>query len=76
MRCATAEEFLTFFADVMAADDDFFDKALEGFAMFAFNQGEAASSEALEAIYAPPSTRREATNRSSSHSPRSVPTSS
>ena len=29
-----------FFADVMAEDDDFFDKALEGFAMFAFNQGE------------------------------------
>src|SRR4051794_23690067 len=29
-----------FFADVMDADDDFFDKALEGFAMFAFNQGE------------------------------------
>jgi aldehyde dehydrogenase len=29
-----------FFADVMAADDDFLDKALEGFTMFAFNQGE------------------------------------
>ncbi len=29
-----------FFADVMAEDDDFFDKALEGFAMFALNQGE------------------------------------
>src|SRR5215216_3557923 len=29
-----------FFADVMHADDDFFDKALEGFAMFALNQGE------------------------------------
>ncbi len=29
-----------FFADVMAADDDFFDKALEGFVMFALNQGE------------------------------------
>jgi aldehyde dehydrogenase len=29
-----------FFADVMAADDDFFDKALEGFTMFALNQGE------------------------------------
>jgi aldehyde dehydrogenase len=29
-----------FFADVMAQDDDFFDKALEGFAMFALNQGE------------------------------------
>jgi aldehyde dehydrogenase len=29
-----------FFADVMAADDDYFDKALEGFAMFALNQGE------------------------------------
>ena len=29
-----------FFADVMREDDDFFDKALEGFAMFALNQGE------------------------------------
>ncbi|WP_163998070.1 aldehyde dehydrogenase [Pyxidicoccus caerfyrddinensis] len=29
-----------FFEDVMAHDDDFFDKALEGFAMFALNQGE------------------------------------
>ncbi len=29
-----------FFADVAAADDAFFDKALEGFAMFALNQGE------------------------------------
>jgi len=29
-----------FFADVMAKDDDFLDRALEGFAMFALNQGE------------------------------------
>jgi aldehyde dehydrogenase len=29
-----------FFADVLEADDDFLDKALEGFAMFALNQGE------------------------------------
>ena len=29
-----------FFADVAAKDDDFFDKALEGFTMFALNQGE------------------------------------
>src|SRR6187431_1708231 len=29
-----------FFADVMQDDDDFFDKTLEGFAMFALNQGE------------------------------------
>jgi aldehyde dehydrogenase len=29
-----------FFADVMDRDDEFFDKALEGFAMFALNQGE------------------------------------
>jgi aldehyde dehydrogenase len=29
-----------FMADVMEADDAFFDKALEGFTMFAFNQGE------------------------------------
>ena len=29
-----------FFADVMAEDDDFVDKAMEGFAFFALNQGE------------------------------------
>lgn len=29
-----------FFADVMSEDDDYLDKALEGFAMFALNQGE------------------------------------
>ncbi|MBI4922671.1 MAG: aldehyde dehydrogenase [Devosia nanyangense] len=29
-----------FFADVTAEDDDFFDKAIEGFVMFALNQGE------------------------------------
>ncbi|HWJ75650.1 MAG TPA: aldehyde dehydrogenase [Kaistia sp.] len=29
-----------FFSDVAAADDDFFDKAIEGFVLFAFNQGE------------------------------------
>src|SRR5439155_22441336 len=28
-----------FFDDVLAEDDDFFDKAIEGFVMFAFNQG-------------------------------------
>jgi aldehyde dehydrogenase len=44
-----------FFADVMAEDDDFFDKVLEGFAMFALNQGEVCTcpSRALvqESIY-------------------------
>jgi len=44
-----------FFEDVMAADDGFFDKALEGFAMFALNQGEVCTcpSRALvqESIY-------------------------
>ncbi|HSE46085.1 MAG TPA: aldehyde dehydrogenase family protein, partial [Gemmatimonadales bacterium] len=44
-----------FFADVLEADDDFFDKALEGFVMFAFNQGEVCTcpSRALvqESIY-------------------------
>jgi len=44
-----------FFADVMAEDDDFFDKCLEGFAGFALNQGEVctAPSRALvhESIY-------------------------
>ncbi|MFD1198398.1 aldehyde dehydrogenase [Brucella gallinifaecis] len=29
-----------FFSDVMAEDDDYLDKAIEGFVMFAFNQGE------------------------------------
>ncbi|QXT62082.1 acetaldehyde dehydrogenase ExaC [Tessaracoccus palaemonis] len=29
-----------FFSDVLAADDGFLDRALEGFTMFAFNQGE------------------------------------
>jgi len=44
-----------FFSDVMAADDSFFDKTLEGFAMFALNQGEVCTcpSRALiqESIY-------------------------
>ena len=44
-----------FFADVMEADDDYFDKCLEGFAMFALNQGEVCTcpSRALvqESIY-------------------------
>ena len=44
-----------FFADVMRDDDDFFDKALEGFTMFALNQGEVCTcpSRALvhESIY-------------------------
>jgi aldehyde dehydrogenase len=44
-----------FFADVMEEDDAFFDKALEGFAMFALNQGEVCTcpSRALvhESIY-------------------------
>jgi aldehyde dehydrogenase len=44
-----------FFADVMDKDDDFLDKALEGFAMFALNQGEVCTcpSRALvhESIY-------------------------
>ena len=29
-----------FFEDVCAKDDNFLDKAVEGFVMFAFNQGE------------------------------------
>lgn len=44
-----------FFEDVLARDDDFFDKTLEGFAMFALNQGEVCTcpSRALvqESIY-------------------------
>ena len=44
-----------FFADVMAEDDDYLDKAIEGFVMFALNQGEVCTcpSRALvqESIY-------------------------
>jgi aldehyde dehydrogenase len=44
-----------FFADVMNADDEYFDKCLEGFTMFALNQGEVCTcpSRALieESIY-------------------------
>ncbi|MBS0432473.1 MAG: aldehyde dehydrogenase family protein [Proteobacteria bacterium] len=44
-----------FFADVAMHDDDFFDKAIEGFVLFAFNQGEVCTcpSRALiqESIY-------------------------
>jgi aldehyde dehydrogenase len=44
-----------FFDDVMAADDDFLDKAIEGFVLFALNQGEVCTcpSRALiqESIY-------------------------
>ena len=44
-----------FFADVVDQDDDFFDKAIEGFVMFALNQGEVCTcpSRALiqESIY-------------------------
>lgn len=44
-----------FFADVLAEDDDYFDKAVEGFVMFALNQGEVCTcpSRALiqESIY-------------------------
>ena len=44
-----------FFSDVAAHDDDFFDKAIEGFVMFALNQGEVCTcpSRALihESIY-------------------------
>ncbi len=46
-----------FLADVMDADDDFLDKAVEGFVMFALNQGEVCTcpSRALidESIYEP-----------------------
>ena len=46
-----------FFEDIMAADDAFFDKAIEGMVLFAFNQGEVCTcpSRALiqESIYEP-----------------------
>jgi len=44
-----------FFADIMAADDEFFDKAIEGLVLYAFNKGEVCTcpSRALieESIY-------------------------
>ena len=67
-----------FFADVMAEDDDFFDKALEGFAMFALNQGEVCTcpSRALvqESIYDSSWRRRSRASRRSSRAIRSIPT--
>jgi aldehyde dehydrogenase len=46
-----------FFADIMDADDDFFDKAIEGLVLYAFNKGEVCTcpSRALieESIYEP-----------------------
>jgi aldehyde dehydrogenase len=40
-----------FFADVFAADDAFADKALEGFAMFALNQGEVCTNPSRALIH-------------------------
>ena len=40
-----------FFADVMAEDDEFLDKALEGFAMFALNQGEVCTSPSRALVH-------------------------
>ncbi|MDH6109140.1 aldehyde dehydrogenase [Kitasatospora sp. MAP12-15] len=42
-----------FFADVAAERDDFYDKALEGFAMFALNQGEVCTCPSRALIQAP-----------------------
>lgn len=41
-----------FFADVMAEDDDFLDKAIEGFVLFAFNQGEVCTCPSRALIHA------------------------
>ncbi len=41
-----------FFADVMAEDDAFFDKALEGFTMFALNQGEVCTCPSRALVHA------------------------
>jgi aldehyde dehydrogenase len=40
-----------FFADVMAEDDEFLDKALEGFSMFALNQGEVCTSPSRALVH-------------------------
>ena len=41
-----------FFDDVAAEDDDFFDKALEGFTMFALNQGEVCTCPSRALVHA------------------------
>ena len=67
-----------FFDDVWAQDDDFRDKALEGFTMFALNQGEVCTcpSRALiqRATTASSSTRRSPARNRSSRATRSTPT--
>ena len=67
-----------FFADVIDADDDYFDKALEGFALFALNQGEVCTcpSRALvqESIYDNFMERAVARPRRSSRAIRSMTT--
>jgi aldehyde dehydrogenase len=40
-----------FLPDVMAADDEFLDKAIEGFVMFAFNQGEVCTSPSRALVH-------------------------
>src|SRR3954454_115167 len=41
-----------FFSDVIAEDDDFFDKAIEGFVMFALNQGEVCTCPSRALVHA------------------------
>ena len=41
-----------FFPDVMAADDDFLDKAIEGFVLFALNQGEVCTCPSRALVHA------------------------
>src|SRR3954452_21668364 len=41
-----------FFSDVTAEDDDFFDKAIEGFVMFALNQGEVCTCPSRALVHA------------------------
>ena len=45
-----------FFKDVADHDDDFFDKAIEGFVLFAFNQGEVCTCPSRALIHENPST--------------------
>ena len=40
-----------FFEDVMAADDDFLDKAIEGFVLYAFNKGEVCTAPSRALIH-------------------------
>lgn len=67
-----------FFNDVMSADDGFLDRALEGFSMFALNQGEVCTCRAARSSRRTSTTTSSArpsiVSRRSSRATRSTPT--